>query len=54
MSQRTRGQAASPGTVITKPDAGRRCRRCGASPLKIVENPVTKKLQCRVCGARQI
>lgn len=51
MSEPPRGQAAPSSSVITKMAVGRRCPRCGASTLEVAENPVTKKLQCRICGA---
>ena len=46
-------QVASPGPLVTRTTGERRCARCGASRLEIAENPVTKKIQCRVCGAPQ-
>ena len=47
-------QVASNGPLITQPQKARRCTRCGASGLDIAENPVTKTIQCKVCGARQL
>ncbi len=55
MSDVTRRQNAAPRPLSSKTsECGRRCVRCGASILKIAENPFTKALQCKVCGARQI
>ena len=54
MSAAAPRQVAPPGPLIAQPVRGRRCAQCGASSREIGENPVTKKIQCRVCGARQI
>jgi hypothetical protein len=46
--------AAAPGPFRgTTPVHRGRCAQCGASTLKIAQNPYTDALQCKVCGARQ-
>jgi hypothetical protein len=35
------------------PVDAQRCAKCGAPAFKVVENPVTNKLQCKMCGALQ-
>ncbi len=35
------------------PGDARRCAKCGAPAFKVAENPVTNRLQCKMCGALQ-
>jgi hypothetical protein len=53
MKETERRNTVLPDPLIAQPAGGRRCDQCGASALKIVENPVTKKLQCQMCGAQR-
>lgn len=51
MSGMISSQPASPGA--SQPVDARRCAKCGAPAFEVAENPVTNKLQCKMCGALQ-
>jgi ribosomal protein L40E len=45
------GEPADP--TASGPVDAERCTKCGAPAFKVAENPVTNKLQCKMCGALQ-